>query len=56
MGTPHQMPSVPMRRASATEIGMRMSHSDRMVMNIGIIVSPAPRSRPVITNMLEKTA
>ena len=45
IGTPHQIPSVPILTESQAESGIRMIQSERMVKSMGTKVSPA-HARP----------
>jgi len=55
MGMDHHIPETPTDGffASSHATGMRMIHREKRLMNIGISVSPAPRSTPFMTNITE---
>ena len=54
IGTEHQIPSGPKKSDKKEATGIRTTHSDSKVINIGTSVSPAPLITPVKMNMTEK--
>lgn len=54
-GIAHHIPTEPNIPENQIEAGIRIIQSASRVMNIGTTVAPAPRSKPPITNIAEKT-
>ena len=55
LGIPHQIPAVPIRAERNQDTGIRTPQRAIRVKTICTSVSPAPRSTPPVTNMLEKS-
>ena len=53
IGIPHQTPLIPNLKETKYDTGIRITHNENNVINMGIKVSPAPRKTPANVNIVE---